>query len=60
MAKMELKTLLAKYELIQKEFEDLDTKIDCFLEQIPGVPQMLAVKGVGRDTVAGFFAEVVI
>lgn len=58
MAKMELKTLLAKYDLIQKEFEELDGKIDYLLDEIPGVAQMLAIKGVGRDTVAGFFAEV--
>lgn len=57
-AKLELKTLLAKYELIHLKFEELDTKIDCLLDEIPGVPQMLAIKGVGRDTVAGFFAEV--
>ncbi|MED1471682.1 IS110 family transposase [Bacillus salipaludis] len=57
-AKLELKTLLDKYDLIQLKFEDLDSKIDIFLEKIPGVPQMLAIKGVGRDTVAGFFAEV--
>ncbi|MBT2618655.1 transposase, partial [Bacillus sp. ISL-78] len=58
MAKLELKTLLAKYELIYLKFEELDTKIDCLLDEIPGVPQMLAIKGVGRDTVAGFFSEV--
>jgi transposase len=58
MAKMELKTLLAKYDLIQLKFEELDAKIDSLLDEIPGVPQMLAIKGVGRDTVAGFFAEV--
>ncbi|WP_409303922.1 IS110 family transposase [Peribacillus sp. SCS-155] len=58
MAKLELKTLLAKYELIQVKFEELDAQIDSLLEEIPGVPQMLAIKGVGRDTVAGFFAEV--
>ncbi|MDR7002063.1 IS110 family transposase [Neobacillus niacini] len=58
MAKLELKTLLDKYELIQLKFEELDAKIDILLDQIPGVPQMLAIKGVGRDTVAGFFAEV--
>lgn len=34
MAKMELKTLLAKYDLIQKEFEELDGKIDCLLDEI--------------------------
>jgi transposase len=58
MAKLELKTLLDKYELIQVKFEELDSKIDILLDEIPGVPQMLAIKGVGRDTVAGFFAEV--
>ncbi|WP_042144292.1 IS110 family transposase [Paucisalibacillus sp. EB02] len=58
MAKMELKTLIDKYELIQIKFEELDSKIDTLIDQIPGVQQMLAIKGVGRDTVAGFFAEV--
>ncbi|WP_409274804.1 IS110 family transposase [Neobacillus sp. SCS-31] len=58
MAKLELKTLIDKYELIQLKFEELDANIDGLLEQIPGVEQMLAIKGVGRDTVAGFFAEV--
>jgi hypothetical protein len=58
MAKLELKTILAKYELVQLKFEELDEKIDGLLDEIPGVPQMLAIKGVGRDTIAGFFAEV--
>lgn len=58
MAKLELKTLIDKYELIQMKFEELDSKIDTLIDQIPGVQQMLAIKGVGRDTVAGFFAEV--
>lgn len=58
MAKLELKTLIDKYELIQIKFEELDSKIDTLIDQIPGVQQMLAIKGVGRDTVAGFFAEV--
>lgn len=58
MAKLELATLLDKYDLIQAKFEELDQKIDNLIEHIPGVQQMLAIKGVGRDTVAGFFAEV--
>ncbi|MFE4812672.1 transposase, partial [Peribacillus simplex] len=58
MARLELKTILAKYELIQLQFEELDAKIDGLLDEVPGVPQMLAIKGVGRDTIAGFFAEV--
>ncbi|WP_163103226.1 IS110 family transposase [Peribacillus alkalitolerans] len=58
MAKLELTTLLDKYDLIQMKFEELNIQIDKLIEHIPGVQQMLAIKGVGRDTVAGFFAEV--
>jgi len=58
MAKLELCTLIEKYTLIKERFEELDSKIDGLLEQIPGVNQMLAIKGIGRDTIAGFFAEV--
>lgn len=58
MAKLELATLLDKYDLIQKKFVELDNKIGNLIEHIPCVQQLLAIKGVGRNTVAGFFAEV--
>ncbi|MEC0094359.1 IS110 family RNA-guided transposase [Paenibacillus macquariensis] len=58
MAKLELRTLIDKYELINNRFEELDSNIDGLLEQIPGVEQMLAITGIGRDTVASFFSEV--
>jgi len=58
MAKLELRTLLDKYELINKKFEELESDIDGLLERIPGVQQMLAITGIGKDTVAGFFSEV--
>lgn len=58
MAKLELQTLIGKYEFIQSKFEELDARIEGLIDQIPGVSQMLAIKGIGRDTVAGFFAEV--
>jgi transposase len=58
MAKLELSTLLAKYTLIKERFEELDSKLEGLLENIPGVEQMLAIKGIGRDTIAGFFSEV--
>ncbi|TMV42480.1 IS110 family transposase [Paenibacillus mesophilus] len=58
MAKLELRILLDKYELFQQRLEELDSKMDQLLSQIPGVEQMLAVQGIGRDTIAGFFAEV--
>ncbi|WP_088103039.1 IS110 family transposase [Halalkalibacter urbisdiaboli] len=58
LAKLELSTLLDKYELITRKFEQLEVKRDELLEPIPGVHQMLAITGVGKDTIAGFFAEV--
>lgn len=58
MAKLELQTLIGKYEFIQSKFEELDAQIEGLIDQIPGVTQMLAIKGIGRDTVAGFFAEI--
>ncbi|WP_047155547.1 IS110 family transposase, partial [Aneurinibacillus tyrosinisolvens] len=58
MAKVEISVLLDKYHLIKQKFEELESKIDILLEQIPGVRQMVAIKGIGKDTVAGFLAEV--
>lgn len=58
LAKMELQLLLAQYELIQCKFEELETKLNQLLQQIPGVNHLLAITGVGRDTVAGFLAEI--
>jgi hypothetical protein len=58
LAKMELQLLLAQYQLIKSKFDELDTKLDELIGDIPGVNQLLAIKGIGRDTVAGFIAEV--
>jgi transposase len=58
MAKLEIRTLIDKYELIREKFEELESNMDQLLEQIPGVEQMLEIKGIGKDTVAGFFSEV--
>ena len=58
MAKLELRALLGKYDFIQMKFEEIDHQLDQLLDHIPGVTQMLEVSGIGRDTVAGFFAEV--
>lgn len=58
LAKMELQLLLGQYELIQCKFLELEAKLDQLLQQIPGVNHLLAITGVGRDTVAGFLAEI--
>ncbi|WP_338044839.1 IS110 family transposase [Paenibacillus lignilyticus] len=56
--KMELKLLLTQYEWLHNKLEELEARLDELLIQIPHVPQLLAMKGIGRDTVAGFLAEV--
>lgn len=58
MAKLELHTLLEKYQLIHQKLEELESRMDSLLEQVPGVQQMLGITGIGRDTVVGFFSEV--
>ncbi|MNI02739.1 Transposase IS116/IS110/IS902 family protein [compost metagenome] len=58
LAKMEIQLLLVQYQLIQGKFDELHLKLDELIEQIPGVNQLLAIKGIGRDTVAGFLAEI--
>ncbi|SEP19326.1 IS110 family transposase [Paenibacillus sp. OV219] len=58
LAKMELKLLLTQYEWLHNKLEELGERLDELLIQIPHVPQLLAMKGIGRDTIAGFLAEV--
>ncbi|MCM3337470.1 IS110 family transposase [Paenibacillus sp. MER TA 81-3] len=58
LAKMELQLLLVQYELLQCKFEELDAKLEELMKQIPYVQKLLAIKGIGRDTIAGFLAEV--
>jgi len=58
LAKLELETLLEKYCLFQKKLEELESRLDGLLKEIPGVNEILQIKGIGKLTVAGFFAEV--
>ncbi|MDQ0064117.1 IS110 family transposase [Paenibacillus harenae] len=58
LAKMELKLLLTQYEWFHNKLEELEFKLDELLKQIPHVQQVRAIKGIGRDTIAGFLAEV--
>ncbi|WP_371263549.1 hypothetical protein [Paenibacillus sp. 1_12] len=44
--------MLAQYELLQSKFEELEAKLDELLEKIPYTKQLLAIKGLGRDTIA--------
>lgn len=58
MAKQELEYLLNQYEQISRQLEELETKIEKMLIQIPGAKEMQSVPGVGAMTVAGFISEV--
>lgn len=58
LAKLELQLLLTQYELLESKFEELEARLDELLEQIPHVKQLLDIKGIGRDSIAGFLAEV--
>ncbi|MFT5875027.1 MAG: transposase [Clostridium sp.] len=58
MASKELEANLEQYELYLKQNEQLEIEIDALSLQIPGVKEMLSIKGVGIITAAGFIAEV--
>ena len=58
MAKKELEDTLEQYELYLKQNEQLEIEIDELALQVPGVKEMLSIKGVGLITAAGFIAEV--
>ncbi|MCF8009820.1 MAG: IS110 family transposase [Clostridiales bacterium] len=58
MGRQELNMLLAQYESIQHEIEQLMQQIENMLEKVPGAQEMMTITGVGLATVAGFIAEV--
>ena len=58
MAEKELKANLEQYELYIKQYEQLEKEIEELALQIPGVKEMLTIKGVGIMTAAGFVSEV--
>ncbi|WML30276.1 IS110 family transposase [Neobacillus sp. OS1-32] len=58
LARLKLQTLLAQYSLIKEQLETVWREIEEILNQIPGVEEMISIKGVAKTTVAGFFAEI--
>ena len=58
MAQKELKTLIDQYDLYMEQLSDLESDIEELALQVPGVSEMLSIKGVGITTAAGFIAEV--
>ena len=57
-AEYEMKLLLADYEYKQSQLASVMEEITRLCKQIPESGQMLAIKGIGIITVAGFLAEV--
>ena len=57
MAELEIKNLLKQYEQLKKQLENLETKIQKLLKDVPGAKEMVSIPGVGEMTVAGFLSE---
>jgi len=58
MAEKELEANLEQYELYLRQQEELEIEIEEMALQVPGVKEMITIKGVGIITAAGFIAEV--
>ena len=58
MARKELARLIDQYDLYMRQLTETDKDIEELALQIPGVKEMLTIKGVGITTAAGFMAEV--
>ena len=58
LAKMELELLLAQYDLYKKQLDKTLGKIDEMTVNIPGMNEILDIKGIGLTTVVGFISEV--
>ena len=62
MAEYEIKILIEQYEFLKKQIEEVEKKMKELIVEIPGVKELLEIKGIGIgigiNTVAGFIAEV--
>ena len=54
-----MKLLLEDYEYKKAQLDSVMEEIESMCKKIPESGQMLAIKGIGIITVAGFLAEVV-
>ena len=58
MAQKELEMILQQYDLYMEQLNETKADLEELALQIPGVNEMLTIKGVGITTAAGFVAEV--
>ncbi|GAE95501.1 mobile element protein [Gracilibacillus boraciitolerans JCM 21714] len=57
-AKREIHDLLDQYMLYQQQLEAIEEELEELVKEIPGAVEMIAIRGIGAMTVAGFYAEV--
>lgn len=57
-ATLELEMLLEDYSRKMEQYNVVMALVEKLIEQIPGVVELLKIKGIGLVTVAGFIAEV--
>lgn len=57
-AENEITFLLEQYELLMRHYEKTMVLVEKLVMQIPGIKEVLKIKGVGLILVAGFLAEV--
>ncbi len=57
-ARMEIRLLLEDYHAKHTQYDSVMALVEELCEQIPAVQKLLAIKGIGLLTIAGFFAEV--
>ena len=57
-AEYEMKMLIQDYEYKQAQYDSIMEEIEHLCKEIPESERMLAIKGIGLITVAGFLAEV--
>lgn len=57
-ARLEIKLLVEDYMKKQEQLEEVEKLLEESVRQVPHTEKLLAIKGVGLTTVAGFVAEV--
>jgi transposase len=58
MAQKELRIIIQQYDMYMEQLSEIEAEMEELALRVPGVKEMLTIKGVGITTAAGFMAEV--
>ncbi len=58
MAQKQLRYIIEQYDMYMEQLNEVEADMEELALQVPGVKEMLTIKGVGIITAAGFIAEV--